>query len=201
MLDTEVFLSRRLVECSGASSKHFRRVLEWTQEVFRLRLCVRNLPLFFLCFSEHFQAFFCFKAHSRSRVLTANGQFIDAACGDTVYFVDPTPYHVVRVAPSTNSLMIHPALNSRRRSLLVGFSALWANLNLWLSWLLTLIPSKIVICVPPFCLRFYQISWTSVLSQLRLWPPMLVTSLTPLSTENLLLFCEKQTNLSFSRNN
>ena len=51
---------------------------------------------------------------------------MDVAPGDTVYIVDPTPYHVVRVVPSTNSIMIHPAFDSRRRSFFVGFSALWA---------------------------------------------------------------------------
>ena len=51
---------------------------------------------------------------------------MDVAPGDTMYIVDPTPYHVVRVVPSTNSVMIHPAFGSRRRSFFVGFSALWA---------------------------------------------------------------------------
>ena len=51
---------------------------------------------------------------------------MDVAPGDTVYIVDPTPYHVVRVVPSTISVMIHPAFDSRRRSFFVGFSALWA---------------------------------------------------------------------------
>ena len=51
---------------------------------------------------------------------------MDVACGDTVYIVDPTPYHVVRVASSTNSVMSHPAFDSRRCSFFVGFSALWA---------------------------------------------------------------------------
>ena len=51
---------------------------------------------------------------------------MDLACGDTVYIGDPTPYHVVRVVPSTNSVMIHPAFDGSRRSFLVGFSALWA---------------------------------------------------------------------------
>ena len=82
--------------------------------------------LSFLYFSEPFQAFFCFRSHSRSRVFTANGQFIDVAPDDTVYFVNPTPYHVVRVVRSTNSVMIHPAFVSPRRSFFVGFSALWA---------------------------------------------------------------------------
>ena len=49
---------------------------------------------------------------------------MNVAPGDTVYIVDPTPYHVVRVVPSTKILMIHLAFDSRRRSLLVGFSAL-----------------------------------------------------------------------------
>ena len=127
MLDTEVFFSRRLVKGSGSPAKHFRPVLEIAQEVVRLRLRVRNLPPFFLCFSEHFQAFFCFRSHSRSRFLTASGQFMDIACGDTVYILDLTPYHVVRVVPSTNSLMIHPAFDSRRCSFFVGFSALWTQ--------------------------------------------------------------------------
>ena len=51
---------------------------------------------------------------------------MDVAPGDTVYIVDPTPYHVVRVVPSTNSVMIHPAFDSRRRSFFVDFAALWA---------------------------------------------------------------------------
>ena len=51
---------------------------------------------------------------------------MDVAPGDTVYIVDPTPYHFVRVVPSTNSVMIHPAFDSRRRSFFVGLSALWA---------------------------------------------------------------------------
>ena len=51
---------------------------------------------------------------------------MDVAPGDTVYIVNPTPYHVVRVVPSTNSVMIHPAFDNRRRSFFVGFSALWA---------------------------------------------------------------------------
>ena len=51
---------------------------------------------------------------------------MDVAPGDTVYIVDPTPYHVVRVVPSTNSVMIHPAFDSRRRSFFVGFSVVWA---------------------------------------------------------------------------
>ena len=126
MLDTEVFFSRRLVENSGSPAKHFRCVLELTQEVFRLRLRVKNLPLFFLCFSEPFQAFFGFKSSSRSRVLTASDHFMDVDGGDTVYIVDPTPYQVVRIVPSTNSDMSHPAFDSRRRSFFVGFSALWA---------------------------------------------------------------------------
>ena len=116
-----------MVEGSGSPVKHFRPVLEVTQEVVRLRLRVRNLPPFFLCFSEHFQACFCFRSHSRSRVPTASGQFMDIACGETVYILDPTPYHVVRVVPSINSVMIHPAFDSRRRSFFVGFSALWAQ--------------------------------------------------------------------------
>ena len=73
-----------------------------------------------------FKHFFCFRSHSQSRVLAANGQFMDVAPGDTVYIVDPTPYHVVRVVPSTNSVMIHPGFDSRRRSFFVGFSALSA---------------------------------------------------------------------------
>ena len=48
------------------------------------------------------------------------------AFGDTVYIVDPTPCYVVRVVPSLNSVMIHPAFGSRCRSFFVGFSALWA---------------------------------------------------------------------------
>ena len=51
---------------------------------------------------------------------------MDVACGDTVYVVDRTPYHVVRVVSSTNSAMIHSDFDSRRRSFFVGFSALWA---------------------------------------------------------------------------
>ena len=65
-------------------------------------------------------------SHSRSQILTANGQFMNVAPGDTVYIVDPTPNHVVRVVPSTNSVMIHLAFDSRRRSFFAGFSALWA---------------------------------------------------------------------------
>ena len=126
MLDAEVFFSRRLVAGSVSPAKHFRRVLQLTQEVFRLRLGVGNLPSFFLCFSEYFRAFICFRSHFQSRVLTANGKFMDVPCDDTVYIVDPTPYHVVSVAPSTNNVMIHPAFNSRRRSFFVGLPALWA---------------------------------------------------------------------------
>ena len=99
MLDTKVFFSRRLVEGFGSPAKLVRRILELAQEVFRPRSRVRNSPPSFLCFNEPFQAFFCFSSHSRSRVLTANGQFMDVAPGDTVYIVDPTPYHVVRVVP------------------------------------------------------------------------------------------------------
>ena len=51
---------------------------------------------------------------------------MDVAPGDTVYIVDPTPYHVVRFVVSTNSVMIHPAFDSRRCSFFVVFSALWA---------------------------------------------------------------------------
>ena len=51
---------------------------------------------------------------------------MDVAPGDTVYIVDPTSYLVVRVVPSTNSVMIHPAFDSRPRSFFVGVSALWA---------------------------------------------------------------------------
>ena len=73
-----------------------------------------------------FNHFICVRSHSRSRVSTANGQFMDVACGDTVYFVDPTPYHVVCVVPSTNSIMINPVFVSRRLLFFVVFSALWA---------------------------------------------------------------------------
>ena len=51
---------------------------------------------------------------------------MDVAPGDTVYIVDTTPYHVVCVVPSTNSVMIHSAFDSRRSSFFAGFSALWA---------------------------------------------------------------------------
>ena len=39
--------------------------------------------------------------------------------------MDPTPYHVVRVVLSKNSIMTHPDFDSRR-SFFVGFSTLWA---------------------------------------------------------------------------
>ena len=51
---------------------------------------------------------------------------MDVAPGNTVYIVDPTPYHVIRVVPSSNNVKIHPAFDSPRRSFFVGFSALWA---------------------------------------------------------------------------
>ena len=51
---------------------------------------------------------------------------MNVACGGTVYIVDPTPYHVVRVASSPNSKMVHLAFDSRRRSFFLGFSALSA---------------------------------------------------------------------------
>ena len=128
MLDTEVFFSQRLVGDSRSEATRFRRVFELLQEVFSLRLCIRNLAPFFsfLCnFSEALRVFFYFRSHSRSRVLTASGQFTDAACGDTVCIVDTTPYQVVRVVPSTNSVKINPAFNGRRRSFFVSFPALW----------------------------------------------------------------------------
>ena len=78
-----------------------------------------------MCFNEPFQACFCFRSHSKFRVLTASGQQKDVACGDTVYVVDHTPYHVLRVLPSTSTLIIHPAFDSRCSSF-VGFLALWA---------------------------------------------------------------------------
>ena len=121
------FFSRRLVADSGSKAERFRRVLELTQEPFRPRPCIRNLPLFFFGFySKLFQALFHFRSHSRSRVLTVDVQFKDVACRDTVYIVDPFPHHAVCVVPSTNSVMIHPVFDSRRRSFFVGFSALWA---------------------------------------------------------------------------
>ena len=127
MLDTEVFFSRHLVEGSTSPATHFGRVPELTQEVFSVRFRERNLPPFIFCiFNEPFQAFFCFRSHFRSQFLTANGQFMDVAPGDTVLIVDPTPYDVARVVPSTNSVMIHPAFDSRRRTFFVGLSALWA---------------------------------------------------------------------------
>ena len=51
---------------------------------------------------------------------------MDVACGDTVCIVDPTPNQVVRVVPSTNSVKINPAFDSRRRSFFVSFLALSA---------------------------------------------------------------------------
>ena len=51
---------------------------------------------------------------------------MNVARGDTVYIVEPTPYHVVRVVPSTNSVLTHPAFDSRHCSFFVGISALRA---------------------------------------------------------------------------
>ena len=51
---------------------------------------------------------------------------MDVDCGDTLYIVDPTPYHVVLVVPSTNSVLIHLPFDSRRCSFFLGWSALWA---------------------------------------------------------------------------
>ena len=53
-----------------------------------------------------------------------NGYEIDVACGDSVDVVDPTPYHVVLVVPSTSSLVIRPAFHKCRRFFFVGFSSL-----------------------------------------------------------------------------
>ena len=116
-------MSQRFVEGSGSKAKRFRRFLEFTQEVFCLRLCVRNLLPFFLllCFNEPFQAFSCFKSLSPFRVLTANGQYMDVACGDTVYIVDPILYHIVRVVSSTNSVMIHTAFDAAVGHSLLAF--------------------------------------------------------------------------------
>ena len=129
VLDTEVFSSRHLIKGSGSPAKHFRRVFEIFQEVFRLRIRVKNLALFFfLCFLMNLsQSSFCFRSQSRSRVLTAKGLFMDFAASDTVYNVDPTPYLDVRVLPSTSSVTIHPAFYRCHRSFLVNFSALWAS--------------------------------------------------------------------------
>ena len=86
----------------------------------------KKLAAFLFCtLNEPFRSFFCFMSLSRSRIFTPNGQFIIFASGETMYFVEPTPYQTVRVVPSTNSIMIHPVFDSRRCSFFVGFSALW----------------------------------------------------------------------------
>ena len=82
------------------------------------------LLFLFVFLVEHFQAFFYFMCHSQSRVLTASGQFLDVACSDTVFIVDPTPYHAVRAVPSTDSVINNPASGSRHRSFPVGFPTL-----------------------------------------------------------------------------
>ena len=51
---------------------------------------------------------------------------MDVGCGDTVYIVKPTPYYVVRVVPSTKSVMVQPAFDCRRHSFFVGLSTFWA---------------------------------------------------------------------------
>ena len=63
-----------------------------------------------------FRTQFCFRSQPIFQVLTAGGQQMDITCGDAVYVVDTTPYHVIRVVPSTSSLMTHPAFDSPRLS-------------------------------------------------------------------------------------
>ena len=49
-LTVKVFCTRRLVDGSGSHAKRFCRVLELTQEVLCLRLCVRNTCYLVFCF-------------------------------------------------------------------------------------------------------------------------------------------------------
>ena len=105
-----------------------------------------------------FNRVFCLRSESRSQVFTANGQFTDLVCGDTVYIVDPTLYHVVRVVLSTNSVMIHPAFNNRRRIFFVGFSALWAPLKLVNELAVNTDPIEDCNLCPPCPLRFCSIT-------------------------------------------
>ena len=51
---------------------------------------------------------------------------MDVAGGDTVFFVGPTPEPVLRVVPSTISLVIYPAFESPHRSIFLYFLALRA---------------------------------------------------------------------------
>ena len=96
------------------------------------------MPPFFVCLNELFRAFYRFKSHFWSRVLAARRPFMDAACSDTVYIVDSTLCHAVRLVTST----IVAALT------LLAFQRSEPHLNLWLSWLLAPILSEVIICVP-----------------------------------------------------
>ena len=173
MLDTGVFFSRRLVGGSAFKTKNFCRVLELTQEVSRPRLCVRNLPRlfsFFVSCNQPFQAFlsFQFPIPIPRPHLTVSGQFMDVACGDTVYIVDRTLYHVVGVVLSTKSFMIHPAFDRRRGSFFVGFSALLAPPKPVSELAVNTDAIQDCKSVPLCCPLIYQMSWTSALSQLHL---------------------------------
>ena len=77
-------LSRRF----RLSGKTFLPCLWVNWRGFPPTLTRKKLAVFQMCFERTFLIVsFCFRSHSRSQVLTANGQFMNVGCSDTVYFV------------------------------------------------------------------------------------------------------------------
>ena len=177
VLDTEVFFSRRLVESSGSPAKTFSPCPWVNSRGFSSTHTREKLAAFQFCIlDEVFQAFFCFRSHSWSRVLTDSGQFMDLACGGTLCVVDPTPNHFFASNIQQIALWFTLLSTVVVAHSFLAFQRFGPHLNLWPSWLLTLMLSKIVICVLRSRPWFYQMPWTSALSQPRLWPPLLAPS-------------------------
>ena len=90
----------------------------------------------FLCsfscvhFLEQLFVFIWFKPlipFSGEQIMKTIGQVLDVSCGEMVYKVEPTVYHVVRVVPFTSNLLIDPALKVANTPFLLAFRFIPVN--------------------------------------------------------------------------
>ena len=64
---------------------------------------------------------FCFRSSS----LPGASSAANARPGSIVFLIDPTPYRVLRCNPTSDSLMVFPALGSKKSSFVAPKSTVW----------------------------------------------------------------------------
>ena len=116
---------------------------------------------FFTLFEKTFSLIFCFRFSS---AFPGASSAADAQPGSIVFLIDPTPYRVLRCNPTSDSLMVFPAMGSKLSGFFAPKFTVWTPPKNLQSLAINTEPidCELPLSSPsPLPLLFYQILQTS----------------------------------------